>query len=568
MGTRALRRALGALDGWPWAILWASAVAMAVAGWLWGQVIWPGAWRGPLFLALAPALLLGYLRCRRKIASRVQWTYLALALPAGLLLCLYMPTIASVSWDGQIHFDTAMAMATPGGATYDRADAIMCDADGIYDVGLHPWGTSEDDWSFNWEHLLSEKGTATADEKLADAAQEPYLRHSASGWRYDGVAIGGMGVLGRIPNALGLWLGGALGLPRLARYLLGRITGYLCWVAICLWAMGRVGSGKRLIMAIGLMPTMLFVAANYSYDPFSIGMIMVAAAGFAGELQHPDRKLTLASAAQILIPWFLGTAIKATFVAAGLFLVMMPRDKFRARWQWLVWELTGVAMVVALIVGFAAPFLSSQGSGTADDRGGEQDIRPWDQVQLILAEPVRYAGVLALWLLTYLSPVSLIQGLTVNFCYLPRPMLWPVLSVAELALIAWLTIFDRDRSCDGWATLRMRLTCLLGVLLAYLVSATSLYVAFTDYGATYILGMQVRYLLLELSVIGLIGLNWGTRPRRWLQRRLVARFHLLEGPARPGLVRLVRDGLSGQGMLWVEYVLVWSTLLLGFVVRF
>lgn len=563
------RDPLRGLDSLPLVLLVLLAGALGVLGWLLGStVIWPGAWRGPLFLAVVPGASLLYLRFRRAIAQDPVATYLALALPVGLLFCLYMPTIASVSWDGQIHFDTSMAMATPGGATYDKADAIMCDADGIYDVGLHPWGTSDDDWSYNWEHLLSEEGTRTAQEKLDAATQEAYLRHTAPGHRHDDSSWLSMNMWGRIPNALGLALGDFLGLGRLARYFLGRLTGYLVWCALVVWAMARVRTGKRLIMAIGLMPTMVFVAANYSYDPFSIGMIMVAFAGFAGELQRPERRLTLGSAAQILLPWFFGTAIKATFVPAALVLVLMPREKFQKRWQWACWEGAGVLLVALLVFGFASPFLSSGGSNVADDRGGETDIRPMDQVQLIVHEPLRYLGVMGLWLLDYLNPVGLFQMLPVSFCYLPHPVLWPIISAGELALLVWLTVFDRTDADAPLATDRIRGFCLGGILLAYLLSATSLYVGFTNYGAPYILGMQIRYLFVELYPLLAIGLDFGTRPRRWLQRKLVGRLRLLEKPRDLQTIRLVRNGLGAQGFFWIEAALTWGTVFLGFVLRF
>lgn len=516
-------------------------------------------WRVALFwcVFLSCAWLLWALRSM--LMERPERLFLFLALPTGLLLCAFMPSIVSVSWDGYVHYKVANQIAQGETVTTTEADVVNYDMDGIYTVGPVPWGTSENDWDPNWAGVLTEEGMEKANGQFTVLSQSVHdVEENPLTW--------GLGTMGRLPNALGLWLGQVLGVPYLVRLFLGRVTNFLFWVLLVELAMSRLKSGKRVVCAVGLLPTALFEACNYSYDPWCIGLLLLAFASFVGELQRPDERLTVAGALWILVPFALGVLPKATWVPAGLALLFVPRKKFRTGAGRAWWCVACCAVAAGVLWTFVGPFLLGGGSGYSDTRGETLtsevvNIGPSEQLAGILADPVHFVGVLALWLVSYLNPVPVFIELFVNFCYLPRPLLWPLWAAGEVLLLALVTLCDRSRADDGWPSRALRAGSIVGLVLAYCLSAVSLYLSYTNVGADYILGMQVRYLLLFLGPFLLLVLNLGTRGRAWCER------HVLEPVKR----RLPAGGgalTCGSAAYWLQAGLAWAVLLFGFLVRF
>lgn len=73
--------------------------------------------------------------------------------------------------------------------------------------------------------------------------------------------------------------------------MMGKFFNLLCYVLLIYFAIRRIRYGKVLLAAFGLLPTNLYMAANYSYDPWVIGWIVLAFAYYFEEIQNPDRPL-------------------------------------------------------------------------------------------------------------------------------------------------------------------------------------------------------------------------------------------------------------------------------------
>lgn len=482
-----------------------------------------------------------------------------------------MPAIVSVSWDGYVHYRVSNQIAQGDAIVTTGADAINYNMDGIYEVGLVPWGTSENDWDSNWRGVLTEEGMEKANEKFADLGDIIFdVRDNNLVWNDS--------TPGRVPNALGLMLGYALGAPYLLRLFLGRVTNLLFWVLVIWLAMRRLKSGERILCAVGLLPTLLFEACNYSYDPFCIGLIALGVASFVGELQRPDEPLTLGGALWILIPFFFGVLTKPTWVASGLMLLFMPKRKFRTTAGRVWWYLGCAAVACTVLWAFMGPFLSRGGQGYGDTRGesmgsGTVNVSSGSQLDYIAGHPVQFVLVMAGWFISYLNPLPFLSDLFVNFCYLPRPVLWPLLVAGEVCLLGAATLFDRGAADDGWPNKALRIAAVVGIVLGYLVSALAMYLSYTNVGSWYLLGMQVRYWLLFLAPLLLLVLNFGTKGHRWASQhvgRPVVRFaerHL--GKLGQAVAAEENRGrLFVASYFWIQCILAWALILLGFLVRF
>ncbi len=506
-------------------------VALAAVGWLVGWLIWPASWRFQLFCAVAACAVWTFLWLRERLAASPEASLWFFLVPMGVLLVAFTPPIASVSWDGQNHFSNSLVIAQGGNATYTGADRLMNDRDAIYDVGLIPYGTSEDDWHPNWQLSLSEEGLARQVEVLEAAAAsgddvtlEGLTRLSDD---EEVVEMGGMGLVARLPMAGGLALGRAAGLPILWTYALGRVANYAFWCVLAWIAMRRLVAGKWLFLVIALLPTQLYIAANWSYDPWVVGFAAIATTSLIGALQRADEPIGLSGALWMLVPFYLATSVKAILFPWGLAFLCLPSAKFSSRRNAWLWRLAWVALLAFMVWGFLAPFISTNGASNVDTQS-TTDVHPAEQLALMIREPWRYALGLATTTASYLNPARIFIELPVNLCYLPWPVLGPVIAAGELLLLAWTTMADRSQA-DTWASTRsgrrLRIISIAGFVIACGALLTALYVSYNEVGVTYIDGMQVRYYLMFLPLIlGLVLDGDAVREVRFIARHVGRRL--------------------------------------------
>ncbi len=501
--------------------------AVGLAGWLVAWLVWPASWRFQLFCVVAGASVWTFLWLRDRLLGSPEAALWFFLVPMGVCLVAFTPPIASVSWDGQTHFSSALVLSQGANATYTGADRLMNYRDAIYEVGLIPYGTSDDDWHPNWRLSLSEEGLARQVEVLeeAEASGESVTLEGLTrlGDDEEIVNMGGMGLVARLPMAAGLALGRAVGAPLLWTYALGRVANYALWCVLCWLAMRRLVSGKWLFLAICLLPTQLFIAANWSYDPWTVGFASIATTSLIGALQRPGETIGLAGALWMIVPFYLATSVKAILFPWGLAFLCLPAGKFTGRRTAWLWRIAWLGMIAFMVWGFLAPFVASSGASNVDTQS-TTNVHPAEQLSLMLREPWRYALGLANTTASYLNPVRIFIELPVNLCYLPWPVLAPLIAAAELALLAWATMADRSPA-DAWARTpggrRLRVLAIVGFVVACGALLTALYVSYNEVGVTFINGMQVRYYLMFLPLIlGLMLDGDAGRPLAWLARHL------------------------------------------------
>ncbi|MEY8437862.1 DUF2142 domain-containing protein [Atopobiaceae bacterium 24-176] len=524
------------------ATLWL--VCAGLLGMGWRQALLPA--------ALAPSAALVAIEAKR-LAARPWAAILAVLVPVGLVLCAYMPAIVSVSWDGYVHYRAANNIAQGEVTVSTLADNVLYDMDGIYDVGLFPLGTSDDDWHPNWNSILSDEGTAHANERFKEL--DKVIANRTTNPSHPGATTAG-----RLPNALGLAVGDAVGAPFLVRLFLGRAANLLCYAAIMALAASWLKRGGWTVFAIAVTPTLVFMACNYSYDPFAISLVTLAACRFVGELQRPDERLTAGRAAWILVPFFVGTLTKAVFVPSALMLLFMPRSKFGSARSHRAWIEAGCLVVAALLASFAVPFLLSGGNAVADARGGATDIDSQRQLAHILGHPLSYAVTLICSFLWVFNPASAFCLLPVSLCYLPMPDGWQAMAAVWVCLALGCATLDRGPVDDRWRSPALGWGTFAGIALSFVLMATALYLGYTNVGAFLVSGLQVRYLLFEIAPFLLLCLNFGTGPRRFL-------FGKLEKAGGAALALRVEKGLP-RAALWAGLCLLWAVAVLGFAVRF
>ena len=481
------------------------------------------------------------------VKERVEYGFAILALAFGISFCLLMPVAAEISWDGHIHFDHANALSYLFDAEYTQADQIMCTGGEQGALFLLGSFSETEQFDVELESRTVAFPHANLDREHMVAANNTLMRVESEGTSVFRVGTKTFtsesyltaGTLGRIPNAFGLWIGRLLHTRPSIRYLLARVCNVIAYVAVFFFAIRALKRGKLIMAAIGLCPTSLLMAANFAYDPWHISFISLSIAQLVGALQQ-NRPLETRDSLRMLVPFVLGTFVKAVFFPIAILFAIIPKTAFSSKRLWRRYLiLIGIA-VLLLLASFALPFLVTmvQGSATGDIRGGS-DINPGAQISYVISHPFQTFG-MGLWFaIRMLNPARLGFAITPadeNLLYY-SPYLIPTtaplnefVALCEFLLLATTCILDGGPEDSSFAGVRYKIGSVLATGLSFTLVAGSMYVAFTTVGRDTIAGVQYRYLLPLLAPLLLLLPNTALRrcgPRPILTRAFFVAESLL-----------------------------------------
>ena len=457
-----------------------------------------------IFIVLTAGLLLIF---REKIAKKLEWGFLVISLSFGTLMCVCMPVIAEISWDGQIHFNNATAVSYVLDAEYSGSDQLMTKADAVIILDLLESGDIAGVWN------------PTQDAESVMAANEEMLRLDESGFeavvgarRFGGASWISAASIGYLPLAVGLWTGRLFQLDCLGRYFLARIFSVAFYSVVFFLAIRRLRSGKTIVAALGLLPTSMLMAANFSYDPWCYALITYSFARYVGVLQSGSSFRRCDSWA-IYGCFFLGALVKAVLFPLLLVFFLAPKRSFSSRRSEARFRVCAVLVVLALLSSFAIPFIASGASG-GDTRGGS-DVSSAGQVAFILADPIRYLGILIGFCIDFFDPRQAASILNTfgGFPYLCSDSARAFYTaVAEWIIILFTVLLDRSQCDKPYRGSVTKAACLIGATSAFALVATALYVSFTPVGSPTIAGVQYRYLLPFLAATFLVFANFWNGP--------------------------------------------------------
>lgn len=482
---------------------------------------------------------------REQVMRKLEYGFLVLALSFGVLMCACMPVIAEVSWDGQIHFNSVNALSYVLDAEYTGADQMMVRADAVVELDLLGSG----DVSAVWQPRQDADAVLAAQNSLVNLEESVATVSTVETHVLNGGSWVAPASIGYLPSAMGLWFGRLTQLSCLGQYFLGRLFSVLayCWIFFC--AIRRLRSGKSIVAALGLLPTPMLMAANFSYDPWCFAWITYAFARYVGVLQSGG-VFRRCDATAIFGAFFLGALVKAVVFPLLLVFFVAPKRFFASARSERLFRMGAVLTVLTLLASFAVPFVSSGAEG-GDMRGGD-DVSSAGQVAYILSDPLGYLGILGRFAVGFFNPLNFtpasdtLPNALSAFPYLmdPGALASRIISVIEWALVIISVVQDRgeeDSAYRGWS---MKTASAVGFASAFSLIATALYVSFTSVGLKTIVGVQHRYLLPLLACAALVFFNF-----------------------KNGLVR-ARRGVYSIGFLGAEWValvvVVYSMFVLAF----
>ena len=409
---------------------------------------------------------------RRTLAKRAEIFFLALTLMGGGLFAFFLPDATQVALDDGYHFQHALNYSTLGHVRFTAAEWEVMQQDNEKNYRLDRWS----------EFL------AAQDEKYDGGAV-----YVTSGFHVS------LKECWMATHGLGLFLGRMLRMRFWDIWSLGRFTGLAAYALIGYIAVRRLKSGKMILALTLMLPSNIFLAANYTYDPgVTIGTALSCAFWIA-QWQEPETFLKKSDAAVMILGMFFACYVKAIYFPIFLLFLFIPQSKFRSRKQQYAYYGTILSAIILIMLYILLPMKHSGGAG---DSRADGNVNTFGQLQFILQNPLRYAGILWHFLQDYLDPNKM-QATLNGFAYQGVGNWMPMIMV--MMAVATFTDSFEEGLLPGTEIRIVGEALLTGSLV---LMVTSMYVWFSEVGSTAFNGVQSRYMLPYIyPTMALLGSN-------------------------------------------------------------
>ncbi len=255
----------------------------------------------------------------------------------------------------------------------------------------------------------------------------------------------------------------------------------------------KLKSGQLLCACISMLPTCVFLASVYSYDPWVTAFITYSVCSFIGIMQSPEKQITYPDMARIFIGLIMGCGPKAVYCMIGLMFLFVKKDKFADNKHKKVYYIVGSISIILIILSFMTPFLSASGGNATDIRGGA-DVNSGEQLKFILSNPFQYARILLNFLLNSYITIGNMVNWCCSYAYISNN--GTALGSSIAIIILFFSMFCDKNKRDVFKGYKMTKTfSLIGVFCCLCLIATALYISFTPVASGTINGVSWRYII-------------------------------------------------------------------------
>lgn len=424
----------------------------------WRVVVWSFA------VYFIPSVLITF---RDLVKERIEIIVFLLIMTTGSVFATTLPVSCGICWDDESHFRVALQLS-------HMFDARMTGGDFIQLNEFPATALSHDRYTLESHNAWIEYiDKADKEDKWVGVGRKMPIPQN----------------LCYLPSAVGLTLGRTLRLPYHLTFILGRYFNLIAYAILIYLSIRKIKTGKMIVATVSMMPPLIFMAASYARDPWAIGFLSYGFCYLIGEIQEPDKLLTLKDILIMLISFVLGVAPKAIYFPIMMVCLFMPQSKFKdKKWHRLYLLLFAAGALLALS-SFALPFIASGGGSQEDTRGGNE-VSATSQTSYILSNPIGYIILFFRFFADYISQES--AGTYLNYMHYFGTADYSILT--EIALLV-ACITDRGEE-DRYIHWSVKISTLIASFACIGLAATAMYVAYTPYMYETILGCQYRYMFL------------------------------------------------------------------------
>ena len=393
--------------------------------------------------------------------------YFIVGLIIGLLFIVLEPSATYYSWDDQIHFSNVYQL--PGGnIEWNVGEFSMIDGSPVGRGSIN-----------SYEDYLNQR------EYLNSGKKAVYISTSGRMLTYTKIAY--------IPPAIGYYFFKMLGLPFSVCFRMGKVMILLSYLLIMSYAIKISKIGKKLLTLIGLIPSCMFLATQYSYDPAVISGFILASVQLVNWFVDEKSDVNFKSMLIFILALLYASFVKAVYIPLLFMFLFIPKSRFKSNRTCKQVKIFSMILLLLIMYTFVMPTFGNGAVG-GDLRGGDTSVS--GQISWILSYPFHYIELLFKTMFInhldyYVGPNAFIF-----FAYLGYLHNWCYYLLAFFLLFVIFTEHD-----DYRLKLKERALFLVMVFGIIALIWTALYLSFTPVGKNYIDGVQPRYFLPILYIM-------------------------------------------------------------------
>lgn len=418
-------------------------------------------------------LVLSFVFFREAYKKRLEIVFFTIFMCCGVVFLYVTPVSLGIAWDDQIHYNNAVSLARISSKKITSTDWVMV-------------------FKFSGGCLGKEgyqRENRKIDEKQYDENyREGMIADMNYGFSYKDISY--------LPFVLGIWVAYGFGLSFCATMIFGRLFNLLFIGIILYYSMKNIKSGKMLVPAFAMIPTVFFLITSYSYDTWLSFLLLYAFCRYFGELQKKDEILTFSRFLGIYIPAFLALLPKIVYAPMLFLMAYMPKEKFKEKKWCTAYRACFCFAVLLMICGIIYVASGRLTLGVGDVRGGA-DVNSDMQLKYITHNFGTYCGILADGMRRYLSYEFSAQYLTfmayMGITNLPNMVV--NMQYIPIGLLIFTALWDRASLDRKTIPVCSKVVAVIMPVIIVAICATAMYISFTPVALNVINGYQGRYLL-------------------------------------------------------------------------
>lgn len=301
-----------------------------------------------------------------------------------------------------------------------------------------------------------------------------------------------------IISGAGIFIAKTLGGSIADIYITGRIFNLLGYIVFAILALRVLPYKKNIMFSIFCMPMLLALASVYSVDGIGTALMALFIA-YCLNLCEKDN-IGKSEILILLMLMILACTIKsAGYIGIALILFILPLKKIiKANKKYLKYMVIFLIILITIIIFTYTPEIEKKG----DPRGGDVNVSL--QLEYIMDNPFEYLKLFAKYTkFTFTNLLSL--------SFLNAPMFFNLTYMGVFLIMSAYLLFVSITDSSKQLKLKTRIVFIVTFFLTFAMVSTVMYLAFTEVGANYINGYQMRYffpiLFLLLSSISIKRFN-------------------------------------------------------------
>ncbi len=291
-----------------------------------------------------------------------------------------------------------------------------------------------------------------------------------------------------IPMALGLKISRIFNLKFTHMIYLSKVINLLFYLIIFYFALKNATKYKKIILYIGLLPTNLYLASQFSYDPTITAALLLAFVSFVkiNESDKINKKYIIVFILSII--W--ASLIKVFYIPIILLLLTINKNKFDSIKQSKIFKFSIVLLTIVILSNLVLPVLLNEVTG--DTRISGTSVS--SQIKFILSNPFKYAYILLIMTIKNFFKLFFGYRALNELGYLFTFDSIIIKTIYFINLIGFiLTILSNNEKNEF--DKKQKIISLLCVFTIWILICTALYLDWTPVGSNSISGVNARYFL-------------------------------------------------------------------------